>query len=178
MSVQGRLPSEESRGGRVRKAAMWSIAVLLAAGLVLAGVLGAYGGRSSRFSYPASAHFRLTSSYLPNPPADVPRGVPIGQLDPGMMGWSGLVLGRVIECNPQSGHGLTVALLQGSRFVAGSIPNQHGGFDLAFTWPDRSVNGGGPQNYTLLVDAGATQQTQPLVLDLDHITYTVVPESC
>lgn len=158
----------------MRRAAIWAIASLVAAGLLLAGALGSFDGPST-FVVPASAQLVQASASLPSVPTDAPIGVPVTELDPGFSGSNAQILGRLAECNHDAGGPQpTVALVRGDHYVAGETANRHGEFAFAVPWLG-SVAVGTVEAYTLVLSLGETRQ---VLIEPLHITYAMLHVPC
>jgi hypothetical protein len=115
----------------------------------------------------STTHFRV-AQYVPTIPQRRAMDEPMRGIDPGMMGWSTMVIGRLSGCSPRSGAQVWVALEMGGHVAAGEFVNAEGGYAFGFQWPDHSVNGGPPVVYNLVASDGASV---PVTLALDETTY-------
>lgn len=123
----------------------------------------------------STAHFAV-ATYVPPIPHGVSLGQPVSSGDPGIMGWSTAVIGRLGVCGPRHDVRNWVALAHGSQVVAGEFVNPRGGgFSFHFEWPDKAVNGGGPASYVLVSSTGVRQQ---VTLGVDQTTTVVLPANC
>jgi hypothetical protein len=151
------------RRGSPRRLAF--IGVILFGAIVALGVLASV--TSSGVPHVSTTHFRV-AQYVPTIPQGHATDEPTRGIDPGMMGWSTTVMGKLSGCSSHPGAQVWVALERDGQVAAGEFVNAEGGYALGFQWPDHSVNGGPPVLYNLVASNGASV---PVTLALDETTY-------